>query len=37
MTLEGKAAVSQGATTKHNDGNTVGLCSVAAQAKVDVA
>ena len=37
VTLEGKAAVSQGATTKHNDGNTVGLCSVAAQAKVDVA
>lgn len=37
VTLEGKAAVAQGATTKHNDGNTVGLCSVAAQAKVDVA
>ena len=37
VTLEGKAAVSHGATMKHNDGNTVGLCSVAAQAKVDVA
>ena len=37
VTLEGKAAVSQGATTKHNDGNTVGLCSAAAQSKVDVA
>lgn len=37
VTLEGKAAVSQGATTKHNNGNTTGLCSVAAQAKVDVA
>lgn len=36
VTLEGAAAVSQGAPTKHNDGNTIGMCSVAAQAKVDV-
>ncbi len=36
VTLEGKAAVSQGASTKHNDGNTVGLCSASAQSKVDV-
>ncbi len=36
VTLEGKAAVSQGATTKHNEGNTTGMCSVAAQANVDV-
>ncbi len=33
VTLEGKAAVSQGATTKHNDGNTTGMCSMAAQSK----
>lgn len=37
VTLEGAAAVSQGAMTKHNDSNTVGLCNAAAQAKVDVA
>ena len=36
VTLEGKAAVSQGATTKHNDGNTTGLCSMAAQSKVQI-
>ncbi|WP_297669667.1 DUF4150 domain-containing protein [uncultured Desulfovibrio sp.] len=37
VTLEGKAAVSQGATTKHNNGNTTGMNSMAAQAKVDIA
>jgi len=37
VSLEGKAAVSQGATTKHNDGNTVGMCSMAAQTKVQIA
>ena len=37
VTLEGKAAVSQGATTKHNDGNTTGMCSMAAQSKVQIA
>ena len=36
VTLEGKAAVSQGATTKHNDGNTTGMCSIAAQSKVQI-
>lgn len=36
VTLEGKAAVSQGATTKHNDGNTTGMCSMAAQSKVQI-
>ena len=36
VTLEGKAAVSQGATTKHNDGNTTGRCSMAAQSKVQI-
>ena len=35
--LQGKAAVSQGALTKHNDGNTTGMCSVAGQFKVQVA
>ena len=34
--LEGKAAVSQGALTKHNDGNTTGMCSVAGQFKVQI-
>ena len=34
--LEGKAAVSQGAPTKHNNGNTMGMNSLAAQAKVDI-
>jgi uncharacterized Zn-binding protein involved in type VI secretion len=34
--LEGKAAVSQGAQTKHNDGNTMGMCSLAGQSKVMV-
>ena len=37
VTLEGKAAVSQGATTKHNEGNTTGMCSMAAQSKVQIA
>ena len=37
VTLEGKAAVSQGAMTKHNDGNTTGMNSMAAQVKVDSA
>lgn len=37
VTLEGKAAVSQGASTKHNDGNTMGANIMAAQAKVDIA
>ena len=37
VTLEGKAAVSQGAMTKHNDGNTIGMNSMAAQVKVDIA
>jgi hypothetical protein len=32
--LESKAAVSQGATTKHNKGNTVGMCSMSGQSKV---
>lgn len=32
--IEGKAAVSMGASTKHNDGNTTGMCSMAAQSKV---
>ena len=36
-TLEGKAAVSQGAQTKHNDGNTMGMNNMAAQAKVQIA
>ena len=35
--LQGKAAVSQGALTKHNDGNTIGMNSMAAQVKVDIA
>lgn len=34
--VEGKAAVSQGALTKHNDGNTVGVCSLAGQFKVRI-
>ena len=37
VTLEGKAAVSQGASTKHNQGNTTGMCSMAAQMKVQIA
>ena len=37
VTLEGKAAVSQGAQTKHNDGNTTGMNSTAAQVKVNIA
>ncbi|WP_346667651.1 DUF4150 domain-containing protein [uncultured Desulfovibrio sp.] len=37
VSLEGKAAVSQGASTKHNQGNTTGLCSMAAQARVQIA
>ncbi len=37
VTLEGKAAVSQGAQTKHNDGNTMGMNNMAAQAKVQIA
>ena len=37
VTLEGNAAVTQGATTKHNDGNAVGMCSMAAQSKVQIA
>ena len=36
VTLEGKAAVSQGATTKHNDGNTMGMNTMAAQMKVQI-
>ncbi|MEG2004730.1 MAG: DUF4150 domain-containing protein [Bilophila sp.] len=34
--LEGKAAVSMGANTKHNDGNTVGMSCVSAQIKVQI-
>ncbi|MDR2788814.1 MAG: DUF4150 domain-containing protein [Candidatus Accumulibacter sp.] len=34
--FENKNAVSQGAQTKHNNGNTIGLCSMAGQAKVMV-
>ncbi len=37
VTLEGQAAVSQGASTKHNDGNTTGMCAMAAQSKVQIA
>lgn len=37
VTLEGKAAVSQGASTKHNQGNTTGMCCMAAQMKVQIA
>lgn len=37
VSLEGKAAVSQGAATKHNQGNTTGMCCMAAQAKVQIA
>lgn len=37
VTLQGKAAVSQGALTKHNNGNTTGMCSVGCQSKVQVA
>ncbi|WP_300787984.1 DUF4150 domain-containing protein [uncultured Desulfovibrio sp.] len=37
VSLEGKAAVSQGASTKHNQGNTTGLCCMAAQARVQIA
>lgn len=32
--IEGKAAVSMGAPTKHNDGNTTGMCTVGGQFKV---
>lgn len=35
--LQGKPAVSQGATTKHNGGNTLGQCVMAGQSKVEVA
>ncbi|MDR1934305.1 MAG: DUF4150 domain-containing protein [Candidatus Accumulibacter sp.] len=35
--LENKAAVSQGVQTKHNNGNTVGMCSMAGQSKVMIA
>ncbi len=34
--IEGQAAVSQGATTKHNKGNTVGMNSMSAQTKVQI-
>ncbi|MDR0379224.1 MAG: DUF4150 domain-containing protein [Candidatus Accumulibacter sp.] len=34
--FENKNAVAQGALTKHNNGNTVGACSMAGQAKVMV-
>ncbi len=37
VTLEGKAAVSQGASTKHNQGNTTGMCCMAGQMKVQIA
>ena len=37
VTLEGKAAVSQGAPTKHNDSNTTGMNNMSAQSKVDIA
>ena len=37
VSLEGKAAVSQGASTKHNQGNTTGMCCTAGQAKVQFA
>ena len=36
VTLQGKPAVSQGAPTKHNDGNTMGQNCMAAQAKVQI-
>jgi hypothetical protein len=34
--FENKNAVSQGVQTKHNNGNTVGICSMAGQSKVMV-
>ena len=34
ITLEGQAAVSQCAPTKHNEGNTMGMNSASAQTKV---
>ena len=37
VSLEGKAAVSQGASTKHNQGNTTGMCCMAGQMKVQIA
>ena len=37
VSLEGKAAVSQGASTKHNQDNTTGMCCTAGQAKVQFA
>ncbi|MBQ7456961.1 MAG: DUF4150 domain-containing protein [Desulfovibrio sp.] len=36
VSLQGKAAVRQGSTTKHNQGNTTGINTMAAQAKVDI-
>lgn len=33
--IEGKKAVMQGSATKHNSGNTIGMCLKAAQSKVD--
>ena len=34
--LESKAAVSQGVQTKHNEGNTVVMCSMSGQSKVQI-
>jgi hypothetical protein len=34
--FEDKNAVSQGAQTKHNEGNTMGICSTSGQSKVMV-
>lgn len=34
--IEGNQAVVQGAATKHNKGNTVGMNSIAAQSKVQI-
>jgi hypothetical protein len=34
--FENKNAVAQGAQTKHNEGNTLGICSTAGQSKVMV-
>ena len=36
VSFQGKSAVRQGAMTKHNSGNTTGINSMAAQAKVTV-
>lgn len=36
VTIENQAAVMQGSTTKHNDGNTTGMAAVAGQFKVSI-